>query len=84
MLMEKLQKDSQVVEKVQMLVKQDEEIMEEEVRIVEEHAHVRWNHLGILQKWLPNAHISEVRLAALRYIYSAPTLGTSIIYGNKY
>ena len=39
--MERLWRDSQVVEKVQMLVQQDEEIMAEEVRIVEECAQVR-------------------------------------------
>ncbi|XP_039091728.1 dynein heavy chain 14, axonemal [Hyaena hyaena] len=37
-LVKRLQKDSQVVEKVQMLVKQDEEIMAEDVRIVEDYA----------------------------------------------
>lgn len=39
--MKRLQKDSQVVEKVQMLVKQDEEIMAEDVRIVEDYAQVK-------------------------------------------
>ncbi|XP_013362490.1 PREDICTED: dynein heavy chain 14, axonemal isoform X4 [Chinchilla lanigera] len=44
-LMERLQKNSQVVEKVQMLVKQDEEIMAEEVRMVEDYAQRTTNEL---------------------------------------
>ncbi|KAM6166251.1 LOW QUALITY PROTEIN: dynein axonemal heavy chain 14 [Erethizon dorsatum] len=44
-LMERLQKNSQVVEKVQMLVRQDEEIMAEEVRIVEDYTQKTTNEL---------------------------------------
>ncbi|XP_062938980.1 dynein axonemal heavy chain 14 [Cynocephalus volans] len=44
-LMEKLQKESQVVEKVQMLVKQDEEILAEEIRIVEDFAQKTANEI---------------------------------------
>nr|XP_042114676.1 dynein axonemal heavy chain 14 isoform X2 [Peromyscus maniculatus bairdii] len=45
LLLEKLRKDSHIVEKVQMLVKQDEEIVAEEVRIVEDYAQKTANEL---------------------------------------
>ncbi|XP_054550811.1 dynein axonemal heavy chain 14 isoform X4 [Talpa occidentalis] len=71
-LMEKLQKDSQVFEQVQMLVKQDEDIMAEAIRIVEDYAQKTANELrsvlSAIEKataalnGLDKAYIAELRV----------------------
>ncbi|XP_067420874.1 dynein axonemal heavy chain 14 [Emydura macquarii macquarii] len=71
-LMEKLHRDSLVVEQVQILVKQDEEIMAEETKVVEEYAQQATKELNAvlpaLEKALAaldaldKAHIAELRV----------------------
>ncbi|XP_008070687.1 dynein heavy chain 14, axonemal, partial [Carlito syrichta] len=57
-LIEKLQKDSQVVEKVQMLVKQDEKIVAEDIRIVEDYAQKTANELNCVLPALDKAIVA--------------------------
>ncbi|CAO2638703.1 Dynein axonemal heavy chain 14 [Lemmus lemmus] len=57
-LMEKLRKDSQIVEKVQVLVKQDEEMVAEEVRIVEDYAQKTTNELKSVMPALDKAIVA--------------------------
>uniref|UniRef100_A0A7M4E560 Dynein axonemal heavy chain 14 n=1 Tax=Crocodylus porosus TaxID=8502 RepID=A0A7M4E560_CROPO len=81
-LVEKLRRDSVVVEQVRMLVKQDEEIMAEETKVVEQYAKQATEELNAVMPTLEKAltaldaldkaHIAELRV----YIHPPPLVLT--------
>ncbi|KAI5179912.1 Dynein Heavy Chain 14, Axonemal [Manis pentadactyla] len=87
-LMEKLKKDSQSVKKVQILVKQEEEIMAEKVRIVEDYAQKAANELksvlpAIDKKTVALSALGKADVAELRLDRKAMVMYKHLTCGSK-